>query len=104
LKIDISRFFGKGAAFADACEIYRQRYKIPFPADVLEEADQIEENARRAFLLGYAFKLSLAKRAAQISPEELKRLSEAKINQSDPRNFVRGFRICELRNAGFKTT
>lgn len=100
MRTDISRFFAKPSAFSEACDLYDDRFII-LPPDVLK-AGEARSNGRLAFLLGYCFRLALEKRGMNINPDELTRLSEAKINQTDPREFVRGFRVCEMRAEGSK--
>lgn len=76
--------------FAEACDLYANRYRGSFREEVLKGADTLV-GGRLAYLLGYAFGEVLKKRNLKITRDELHAVAEAKIANASPQFFVEGF-------------
>ena len=94
---NISQYFGVDGAFAEACELYGERYTRPLPSDVLLRADQ-QGDGRLSFTLGYCFADVLKKRGMGITMEDLHQLAVAKITTVGPLYFIWGFEFHGTRD------
>ena len=89
---DLTQYFGEGGAFAEACDMYQQRYDGAVPPAVLRYADTLG-NGSLAFTLGYLSAAVLSKRNMLISQAALKWLADKKITGESASYFILGFNL-----------